>query len=152
MIIQRHMLHQLHFLNKFKNNNGYVALMSVLVISAVGMVIAVSLLVTSMLYQRSNFSLEEGYRANSLAKACLNIALEKISFNSLYIGDESINFENDHCEILPLIKEGDTYTIYSKGIAGLSEKKNKIIVVRIEDIDTFEVSMQIEYWKEVADF
>ena len=146
------MLHLHTFPNKFKNNEGYVALMSVLVISAVGLIIAVSLLTTGMIHQHSSFAIEEGYAASALAKACSNVALEKIRLNAAYLGSESVNFENNHCDILPISKDEDTYTINIEGIVGTARRKNKVMVSRTEDPDTKVVTMSIELWQEIADF
>ena len=139
------------FQNKYKNNKGYVALMSVLVISAIGVIIAVSLLTTGMLYQRSSFSLGEGYTASALAKACSNIALEKIRLDSTYRGNESVNIRNYHCDISSISDDNDTYTVNVQSLVGSSLRRNRVIVTRTEDPDTTEVTMSINLWQEIAD-
>lgn len=144
------MLHLPTFQNK--NNGGYVALMSILVISAVGTIVALSLLTLGMLGQRTSLALEQGYRAQALARACANVALEKIRLNVNYIGNESINFNVDSCNILLISKNQNVYTINTRGIVSSVFRKNKIIVTRVEDPETLVVSMTIQSWQEVADF
>lgn len=146
------MLHQHIFQNKFKNNRGYVALMSVLIVSAVGVMIAISLLTLGISYQRSSFILEQSYSAEAIANACSNVALEKIRLDAMYMGGETINFGANYCNILSIIKNIDVYTINTEGVVGSILRKNKIVVSRSVDIDTGAVFLVIDSWQDVADF
>jgi hypothetical protein len=144
------MLHQLTFQNK--NSGGYVALMSVLIISAVGTIVAISLLTLGMLNQYTSLTLEQGYKAQALANACANVALEKIHLDVDYLGNENIYFDTNSCNILPINKDENTYTVNTRGIVSSAFLKNKIIVTRAEDPETLEVTLTLVSWQEVADF
>jgi hypothetical protein len=137
-----------NFINKLKNEEGYVALMSVLIISAIGVIVSLSLLIGGMSYQRSVLALEQEYSTRALAKACANVALNKIRLNADYLGDENIVFDYGSCLILPINKNQNTYSINTQGVVDSFLHKNKIVVLR----NTDPVSLSIQSWQEVADF
>ena len=105
-----------------------------------------------MFSRRASFALEQEYKAQALARACANVALEKIRLNANYGGNESITFATDSCNILSISKNQNIYTINTRGIVSSVFRKNKIIVTRVEDPGTLVVSMTIQSWQEVADF
>ena len=144
------MLQEHSFQNK--NNRGFVALMSVLIISAVGVIITLSLLTIGTSYMRSSFALGEGYKARALAEACANVALENIRLDSEYQGNETINFEDDSCGVLLIGEIGGIYTINTYGVVGSFLRRIKVLAARTEDVETMEVSLTIQSWQEMADF
>lgn len=146
------MLQHLDFLNKSKNSRGYVALMSVLIISAIGVIIVTSLLSLGTSYQRSIFVIQQQFNTQSLSHACSNVALMKIKLDALYEGGESINFGADNCDILPITQTNGLYTIKIQSVSNYISQKTQIVVSRIENPDTFAVTLTIESWKNMADF
>lgn len=140
------------FLSKFMNNKGYIALLSVLIISAVGSVVALSLLTVGASLGRTSFMLQKGHSAQALALACGNKALQIIRLSASYGGDETVYFGDDFCEILPITVVAGIYTIKTQGSVDPILRKNKIVVLRTEDPDTLAVTMTLESWQEVADF
>jgi hypothetical protein len=138
--------------NKHKKNGGYVALISVLVTSAIGVIIALSLLTNGLNSLRSVSSVEQEYGARALAKACANVALEKIRLDTTYLGDEGIDFEDNHCDIFSIDKSQNTYNISIEGIVGSILRKTKVAVRRSEDPDTHFVLLVVQSWQEVDDF
>lgn len=144
---------QLHvFSNKSKNNKGYVALMSVMIISVVGAGVAISLLTLGNAYERFVFTFQEEYVAQALAQSCANKALRQIRSNALYTGNENVDFGFGHCDILSVTELGGTYTVNVQGVADSVLQKTRIIVARAEDPDTSAVSLTVKYWQDVADF
>ena len=133
-------------------NKGYVALMSVLVISAVGTVVAVSLLTVGTISQNTIFTVQKERSAESLSQACVNVALEKIRLDAEYAGDEVISFGINQCDILPIDINGETYTIRTTGLVDTIVRKSRAVVVRTEDVETFVVTLALESWSDVMDF
>ena len=146
------MLPQRIFTNKFKNKSGYVAMMSVLVISAVGVIISISLLIVGMSSGRTSLDLGQGYGSRYYAHACADFALGKIRLYASYSGDEVIDFEDGYCEVLPVNESSGTYEIMVKGVVGRTLSKMEVVTVRTEDEETGEVTMTINSKREVEDF
>lgn len=133
-------------------NKGYVAIVSVLIISAVATVIVLSLLTTGHGSQRIVITAQEERGAEFLSQACANIALGKIRLDAEYLGDEGMDIGANHCDILPIEESGGIYTIKTEGVVNLISRKNIIVVTRTEDVDTLAVTMEIESWLPVEGF
>lgn len=146
------MLHQVVSLNKKKYNGGYVALISVLVVSAVGVVSILSLLFVGGSYQRSVFDMQQHLTAQAAAKACTQKALQALKNSATYQGNEQFSLETNHCDILPIEQTETLYTIKTVGHSGSMLRKNKIVVSRTEDPDTSLGVITVQSWNEVADF
>ncbi|MBI2013728.1 MAG: hypothetical protein HYS87_02800 [Candidatus Colwellbacteria bacterium] len=84
------------------NNNGYIALTSVILISA--LTITIVLAVSWRGYVGQGNVQESYYKeiSASAAKACANTAILRLSENPLYAGNETINIGQDSCTILPI--------------------------------------------------
>ncbi len=146
------MLQQLALINKIKSSGGYVALISVIIVSTVGAIVVISLLNISMSLGLSSQILDEGYSARALSLACANVALEKVRLDSSYVGDENIDFVEGNCSIWPVLENTGVYTLNVSGMVGSVTKKSDIRVLRDEDPDTSMVSLDIQSWQDVADF
>ena len=152
MIIQKLMLPQPYFLTKYTQNKGYVALMSVLIISALGAAVATTLLTTGTSFEGTSLALEQQYSANALGIACANVALEEIRLDSAYAGDENVEFAYGECDILPIDINGGTYTVNIEGLVGAIVQKFTVVVERTEDVETLVVTMSLQSFDQVADF
>lgn len=91
--------------HKLKNNNGFMALMSAIIISAVLLLIVTSLSFTGF-YTRSNIlDSELKEKSSALAEACVDTALLKLANDPLYAppsGGEYIKVDevsNEACTI-----------------------------------------------------
>ena len=88
-----------------KNNSGFIALMSSIIISVILLLIATSSSLTSF-YGRTNildFELKE--RSSTLAEACVDTAILKLAQNKNYeliTTDHNISIGTDHCNIFSL--------------------------------------------------
>jgi hypothetical protein len=152
IILQKIMWHQLYFINKYKNSGGYVGLMSVIILSAMGSMITVAILVVGMARSRTSLDIEQQYRGEALSYACVNWALNKVYLDGAYMGNEYLDFDIGSCGIISVDKVDNTYTINTEGVVGYIVRKAKVVVVRSEDIDTLVVTMTVESWREVAEF
>lgn len=98
-----------------RHKEGYIAIMSALIITAVITIILVSLGQASFL-QRINTSdthLKEKSRA--LAQACVNAALLKLASSSSYAGNETIAVAGDTCKIISVISSSTGNIISTQG-------------------------------------
>lgn len=73
-----------------KNSNGYIALITMLVILAVTSVISTSLLVLGTDWLRTSQASEEGTSARNAADACTETALALIVANNAFTGSGSL--------------------------------------------------------------
>lgn len=131
---------------KFELKNkqeGLVALVTVLIISAVVLIIGLSLGLGSIAEMKMGLQKNQSSEAYYLANLCAEEALMKLKENSAYPGDEIINLETGHCRIFPI--EG-SWTVKVLGIAYNQTKKMKIVISQLYP------DAVINSWEEVADF
>lgn len=86
-------------ITKQNNHPGYIALISVLIISAVLIVLAVSISTISYFSRFNVLDMEYKKRSNALAKGCLNITLFNLSKDINYMSTESIGVNSESCKI-----------------------------------------------------
>jgi len=82
-----------------KNSQGFMALFSVIIISLLLLVVAVTLNFTGFFARFNVLDTELKARASALADACLDHAMLAIAEDDSYTGDENINVEGDPCHI-----------------------------------------------------
>lgn len=129
---------------KLKANKGYVTLVSMLVIGAVGLAVVTSLVLLGVGSSRSSFSLEQGNQAKALANACAEEALQQIWNNDSFVGTGSLASGQGNCsfaissDVLPK-------TIMAIGTVGTTVRKVSIT------IDALRPYLQVSPWQEVAD-
>lgn len=123
---------------------GYIALISVLIISALLLLIGLStshfgISQLSMGLQRS-----QTQESSWLAQACAEEALMKLVESDFeYQGNETLNINGETCTILPIEKTGGK----SQVIKVTSSAYNQTKKIKIEIKEN-----KIESWQEVADF
>lgn len=82
--------------------NGYIAIISAIILSAVLMLLAIGLSLSSY------FNLSDIQDSNlkditvSLAEGCAEVALLKMAFSSSYSGNENLTIASSTCAILPV--------------------------------------------------
>jgi len=68
------------------NKKGYVVLLSILIVGAVGMAVTVSLLLLGLGSSRTSFAYEQSGYAKSLASACAEEALQQVRDSTSFTG------------------------------------------------------------------
>ena len=125
---------------------GYIALITVLVTGAVGVAIAVSLLLLGLASSRTSFALEQSNQAKALANACSEEALQQIRDSTSFTGTGTLSLGLGTCSYTVTSQGGQNRTATSTGTVGTILRKVKII------IDTINPSINVTSWQEVADF
>ncbi len=95
-----------------KSQEGYIALISLLIIAAVTLVISTSLTIVSISEAQASLSFTEGIEARYMAESCTEEALLRLRDNSAYTSG-TLTIENDSCTIN--ITGGNPYTITVTG-------------------------------------
>ncbi len=124
-------------LNK-KSNNGFVALMSAIIISVVLLLLATSLSLTGF-YDRSNIlDRELKEKSSALAEACVDTAILKLANDPTYSGNEIITVSGGETCRIESISGG---TIISKA------NYNNTYFTNLEvDVDS---NFSVTRWEEV---
>lgn len=126
--------------------DGYIALITVLVIGAVGVAVAVSLLLLGLSSSRTSFALEQSNQAKALANACSEEALQQIRDSTPFTGTGNLSLGQGTCTYTVTSQGGQNRTITSSGTVGTIVRKVKII------LDTITPNINVTSWQELADF
>jgi hypothetical protein len=131
-------------ISKDNHNHGYVALVTVLIVAAIGISIVISGILTGIGSVRSSFVGDESLGVKSLANACAEEALEKINESS-FVGTGSLTMSTGTCTYSTASASG-TWTITSSSTIGGVVRKVKVTA------SSTSPSIQISSWQEVTDF
>lgn len=125
---------------------GFIALIAVIIVGAIGLSIAVALLLNGIDAMRASFADEQSSQARALADACAEHALGIIRAQTLYIGTGTLTLGAGSCTYTVSSQGGQNRTIMATGSVGTMVRKVKISISAITP------SIEIESWQEVADF
>lgn len=131
----------LHHCGKI-NNRGYVLLMSVLILGAVGIAITVSLL----LFGTGNLSTLNYWQKSTQAKAitdgCTEEALQQIRDNSSYSGTVTTPVGSGSCTYAVENLGGNNRSVSVSGTDGIAVRRVSIL------IDQLNPQLNIAFWRE----
>jgi hypothetical protein len=125
------------------NNSGYVTLISLLIIGAVGLSVTASLVLLSLGSSRTSFVLEQGNQARALANACAESALQQIWNADTYTGTGNLTLGQGTCAYA-VSGASVPKTITASGMVGTVVRKISITV------DSLHPYVHIFSWQEVA--
>ncbi len=132
---------------KVKNQqSGFITLLSLLIAGAIGLAIAVSVILLGVDYSRSSRVSEESTLSKSLANTCAEEALERIRENQSYSGSGGINLGRGSCTYQVLDLGDQNRQINATGDVSGSTRKVKVIISQINP------KIRTSSWQEVADF
>jgi len=130
-----------------KNQQGYIALMSLIIISVLVVLIASSANLLSISESVMGLQENQGWEVYYLANACAEEALMKLKNDLNYSGNETLGFDNGNCTIKPLEGTGsENRIIKTSGTA-----YNQVRKIRIE-INRVSPDTEIKSWQEVTSF
>lgn len=129
-----------------RTEGGYVALLSVLVVGAVGIAVSVSLLLLGLGSSRTSFAVEQSLQAQGLANACAEEGLQQIRSSTSYTGTGSLTFGQGTCAYTVTTQGGESRTIVATGTVSTIVRKVQVV---ISDISP---SIVVASWQEVAGF
>lgn len=125
--------------------NGYVTLLSVLVVSAVTLSIGLSLLVSGIDASRIGFLFENSGQARFLADACAEEALQEIRDFTPFTGSGGLSFEYGDCTYTVVSGGGQSRTVTASSTVDTVVRKVTISITAINPL------IVISSWEEVAD-
>lgn len=126
--------------------HGYVTLISILVIGAVGLAISTSLLLLGIGNSRTSFAVEQGNQAKALANTCGEEALQRIRDLNSYAGSDSLVLGEGSCSYTVTNQGGQNRTITAEGEVGTMLRRVEILVDAVTPV------VEVLSWQEVAEF
>lgn len=130
--------------NEFQR--GYIILISILVIGAVGVAITLSLILLGIGTSRTSFAYEQSNQAQGLANACAEEAMQRIRDSTPFIGSGNLPLGQGTCNYTVTTQGPQNRTIIASGTVGTIIRKVRIIINRINP------TIQVVSWQEIADF
>lgn len=127
-------------------NRGYITLISVLVVGAVGVTITISLILLGLSSSRTSFAVEQSNQAKALANACAEEALQEIRDSTPYTGSDNLTLGQGNCTYTVTSQGGQDRTITATGTVDTIVRKVEIV------IDKINPTIEVVSWQEVADF
>lgn len=128
---------------KYKED-GYVALLSVLVVGAIATAIGVTLLVLGADSQRETLVTQQSIQARSLADACTEEALQQLHDNASFTGTNSLTLGQGNCNYTVTSTGSSTRTISANSTVGNVVRKVLVYVTMSSS------SISITSWQEVS--
>lgn len=130
-----------------KKNKGFIAITSIIIISAILLSVSIGISYRSMARAQSNFSSSSYHEANYLSERCAEYALLELERTLGYSGEEEISTVEGSCNILEVLGNGNTNRIImTTGTVLEHMAKTRIVISEIYPI------MTISSWDTVADF
>jgi len=127
-------------------NRGYITLMSVLVVGAIGTTIALSLILLGLGSSRTSFAIEQSNQAKALANTCAEEALQQIRSSTPYTGSANISLGQGVCSYIVTSQGGQNRTVIASGTVNTIVRKVKVIITAINP------NITVSTWQELADF
>jgi len=126
--------------------NGFITLVSVLVVGAVGTAISASVVLLGLGASRTSFAIEQSNQAKALSIACSDEALMQIRYDTSYSGSGNLTLGQGTCSYTVAAGAGEARTITSSGTVGTITRKVETSISAINPAIT------VSSWQEVADF
>lgn len=127
---------------------GYIAFITVLVISAITVVIATTLLIISTDNATAVAEITNSIQARALADTCVEVAINKLKLNTAYTGNETVTVgTTGSCQILTITGSGNSNRVI-QATSTLNNTTRKVVVT----LTTVNPTTMISSWQEVADF
>lgn len=120
----------------YNKNSGYITLISVLVVGAVSVAIAVSLLLLGLAASRTSHTYQQADQAKALASACAEEGVEQIRTSSAYVGSGALSLGAGTCVYVVTSQGGSNRTINASGTVGGVVRKLSVIINGISPLIT----------------
>lgn len=129
---------------KIQQKPAYIALLSVLILGAIGTAITTTLLLTGIGNAKSSFVFEQSTQAWALANGCAEEGLQKIRDQASFTGTGNLTLGQGTCTFTVTDQGGESRTVFAQGTVGTITRKSRIIITAINP------SITISNWSEVA--
>lgn len=128
------------------SENGYVALISVLIIGAIGLTISISILLFGLDFSRTAFVEQQYAQARNLADACAEEGLQQVRDDTAFTGTAGLTLGDGSCTYTVTNTGGENRTIDAEGSVGTTVSREVVT------IDAISPQINVVSWQYVADF
>lgn len=125
------------------NSKGYITLISVLIVGAVGTAIAISLILLGNSSSQNSFVIQQSAQAKGLANACAEEALEQIRESTLFTGTANLTLGQGSCTYTVTNTGGTNRGITTSGTVGTVIRKISITITAINPL------IVVSSWQEI---
>ncbi len=125
---------------------GFITLISVLVVGAAGIAIALSLILLGLGSSRTSFAVEQSNQAKALANVCAEEALQQIRDSTLFTGNGNLTLGQGNCAYTVTSQGVQNRTVTASSTVGTIIRKVKVIINNINP------AIQVVSWQEVDNF
>ncbi len=130
-----------------KKERGFTLLLSVLILGAVMITVAATLVQLGVNAGLSGGTSQQRSRASALAQACAEHALELLRTEPAYQGNEQLTYASGSCRILTVSGLGTSdRTVCSEGTSGSTVQRLEIVISELIP------QTRITSWNEVSAF
>jgi len=124
-----------------KGRRAYIALVSVLILSAIVLLVGATLALLAVSQAQQSLAMEKGASAHALAEGCVADALLSAFYDANYTGGTR-SLPEGNCTI-NISKMGDNWMVTSEGrVDGRYTKRIRVNILRSD-------SVQVLSWKEI---
>ena len=125
---------------------GYITLLMVIIVGAIGVATGVSLLLLGVGSSRASLSLDKSNQAKALANACAEQALDQIRTSPAFSGSASLTLGQGACSYTVTNLGGENRLINASGAVDEVLRKVKI------NLNQITPKINLTSWQEVSDF
>lgn len=143
LIIQKHSTAMPHFVTT--KVRGYVALVSVLIVSTIGVVVVTGVLLLGLSTSRTSFTTQQSFQAKALTDACVEEALQQIKDSIPFAGNGTLTLGQGSCVYTVTNNGAQNRSVVSVGTVGAVVRRVRVT------LDKISPSINITSWQEVAD-
>ena len=111
-----------------RGNKGYILLISVLILGAIGIAVASSLLLLGLGSSRSSFAFEQSNQAKLLANACAEEGLQQIRNVTSFTGVGNFSLGQGSCAYLVTSQGGENRIVEASSTVDTIVRKTKVTV------------------------
>lgn len=129
-------------LDQIRTSNGFVALITVLIMGAVGVAVGISAILLGLGYSKSSFAIEQSGQSRALANACAEEALQIIDGSTPYTGTGNLSLGGGTCTYTVTSQGGQNRTVTTTGTYGTVIRKVSIVITKINP------NIEISTWQE----
>ena len=127
-------------------NQGFIALMGVLLVGAIGVAAVLAVIQLGVEYTQLSLLNQQEQHAKAYADACSEDALESVRSNISFTGTTTLSFSFGVCSSVVINTGGSTREIDSMGTVGTIVKRVKVLVSALNP------QITVSSWQEVSSF
>ena len=124
--------------------SGYIALLSVIIVGAMAVTVAVTFLLVGLSWSQTSFDLVQLNQSKALANACAEEALQQIRSATAFTGSGNLNLGQGTCAYTVTAGSGQNRTISTSGTVGNMTRKVQISITAITPL------IIISSWQEIS--